>query len=95
MTEEKKFEMESLQDRETVCKYLEALKEGFIQGVINLSSNEENLSVVPGGLIKFTIKAKKKNGEVKLNLRFRWADMETPETDSKVDTNALSDHEKE
>jgi len=95
MTEEKKFEMESLQDRETVCNYLEALKEGFSQGVINLSSNEENMSVVPGGLIKFTIKARKKKGEVKLDLRFRWADMEIPETDTKVDTNALSDLEKE
>ncbi|WP_291318917.1 amphi-Trp domain-containing protein [Desulfonatronospira sp.] len=74
MSEEKKFFLESLQDRETICKYLDALKEGFQQGRINLSSNEQTLDIVPSGLIKFTIKGKRKDGEIKLNLRFRWAD---------------------
>jgi len=82
MTEEKKFFLESLQDKETICKYLDALKEGFQQGSIHLSSNEQTLDIEPSGLIKFTIKGKKKDGEIKLNLRFRWTDEDDlPELD--------------
>ncbi len=92
MSEEKKFFLESLQDRETICKYLDALKEGFQRGSINLSSNEETLSIEPRGLIKFIIKAGKKDGEIKLDLRFKWADDENlPDFDESWNESAKND----
>ncbi len=90
MSQEQKFTMESLEDQETICKYLEALQESFQKGSINLSNSEKNLYMEPRGLIKFFIKAKKKNGEVKLSLGFKWAedqDMESASQDADKHTN--------
>ena len=90
MNEEKKFFMESLQDRKTICKYLDALIEGFQKGNIKLSSKEQILDIEPSGLIKFTIKGKKKNGEIKLDLRFKWADEDgLPELDESWNQNEI------
>ncbi|WP_291323653.1 amphi-Trp domain-containing protein [Desulfonatronospira sp.] len=77
MRREKRFFLESLQDRETICKYLDALKEGFQQGEIHFSSKEELLNLEPCGLIKFIIKARKKDGEITLDLSFKWAEDES------------------
>jgi len=76
MSRNKKFLLESLQDRETICKYLEVLKVGFEQGTINFSYKDNSLSLEPHGLIKFKINAGLKNGEVELSLVFRWEEKE-------------------
>ncbi|MCA1742690.1 MAG: amphi-Trp domain-containing protein [Desulfonatronovibrio sp.] len=76
MMEDKKIVMESLQDRESICKYLQVLKQGFEQGQINFSDHENKIMLEPHGLIKFEIKSKIKDGEVKLSLRFRWEEKE-------------------
>ncbi len=76
MTREKKFSMETLQDRQTICKYLEALKDGFQNGRISLSNQDEILIVEPGGLIHFSIKARKKDDEIKLSINFRWEEQD-------------------
>lgn len=72
MLKDKKIVMESLQDRESICKYLHVLKQGFEQGQINFSDHEKKIMLEPHGLIKFEIKSKLKDGEAKLSLRFRW-----------------------
>ncbi len=76
MTREKKFVLESLQDRETICRYLEVLKDGFEQGTINFSYKNNNLTLEPHGLIKFRINAGLEDGEVELSLVFRWEERE-------------------
>lgn len=76
MSRNKKFLLESLQDRETICKYLEVLKDGFEQGTIKFSYKDNNLSLEPHGLINFKINAGLKNGEVELSLVFRWEEKE-------------------
>lgn len=82
MVNDKKIVMESLQDRESICKYLQVLKQGFEKGKINFSDHEKSIILEPHGLIKFEIKSKLKDGEVKLSLRFRW---EEKEEDKPVD----------
>ena len=68
--------MESLQDRQTICKYLEALKDGFQDGRISLSHQDETLILEPGGLIQLSIKARKKDEEIQLSINFRWTDQD-------------------
>lgn len=90
MTRQKKFALESLQDRETICKYLEVLKDGFEQGTINFSYKNNNLSLEPHGLIKFRINAGLEDGEVELSLVFRWEEKEGSrfKVDSSVETSS-------
>lgn len=76
MSTEKVFSFASLQDRKTICKYLEVLKEGFEQGTINFSYKDSNLILEPHGLIKLEIKAGLEDKEVRLNLGFRWEEKE-------------------
>lgn len=83
MVKDKKIVMESLQDRESICKYLQVLKQGFEQGEINFSDHEKSIILEPHGLIKLEIKSKIKDGEVKLSLRFRW---EEKKDDKPVDS---------
>ncbi|WP_051617174.1 amphi-Trp domain-containing protein [Desulfonatronovibrio hydrogenovorans] len=87
MPREKKISLESLQDSESICKYLDALKDGFRNGTINFSHQDNKLTLHPHGLIKFEIKAKHKQGEVKLHLRFRWEE----DNDQNFDINPLAD----
>jgi amphi-Trp domain-containing protein len=76
MNREKRFHLESLQDRKTICKYLEVLQDGFEQGIIKFSYKDNNLILEPHGLIKFKINAGLKTGEVELSLVFRWEEKE-------------------
>lgn len=53
------FSFESYQDRETIIKYIDAIKEGFISGEIYLKTGEKELNINTGNLIKLDIKASK------------------------------------
>lgn len=69
---DEKFRHESLQDRESIGKYLNALSDGFLNGKLQFTWKDKRLVLEPQSLIKFDIETKKKDGEVKMNLRFRW-----------------------
>ncbi len=69
---DEKFRHESLQDRESIGKYLNALSDGFLNGKLQFSWKDKRLVLEPQSLIKFDIETKKKDGEVKMILRFRW-----------------------
>jgi amphi-Trp domain-containing protein len=69
---DEKFRHESLQDSESIGKYLNALSDGFLNGKLRFSWKDKKLVLEPQSLIKFDIETKKKDGEVKMNLRFRW-----------------------
>jgi amphi-Trp domain-containing protein len=66
------FKHESLQDSQTIAKYLEALKEAFRTGVLEFSDDRGRLQLQPSGLLGFEIDAKKKGGQVKIKLKFAW-----------------------
>jgi amphi-Trp domain-containing protein len=76
MSVEKVFSFASLQDRTTICRYLEVVRDGFQQGTINFSHKDKSLILKPHGLIRFEIKAGFQEKEVMLNLAFRWEEQE-------------------
>lgn len=69
---DEKFRHESLQDKESIGKYLNALSDGFLNGKLQFSWKDKRLVLEPQSLIKFDVETKKKDGEVKMVLRFRW-----------------------
>ncbi len=74
MSQDGKFEFESVQDSRTIQKYLEALREGFGQGRIVLNSDGSEIFLNPGGFMKFEVSVKKKGAENKLSIKVSWKD---------------------
>ena len=66
------FKHESLEDPESIVRYLQALQDGFANGTLLFSTDESNFVVKPTGLLNLEIDAKKKGEKVKLTLRLRW-----------------------
>lgn len=72
MAVDEKFEFESIQDSDTIKDYLQSLVEGMDKGKIVLSSDDSDLELHPGTLLKFEVKAKKKGDSAKLTLKISW-----------------------
>jgi amphi-Trp domain-containing protein len=66
------FKYESLQDRNSIAKYLDALKEGFTGGRIMLGSKEKQIVFEPSGLLRLEVKARRKSDKVKISLKCTW-----------------------
>ncbi|MEW5721581.1 MAG: amphi-Trp domain-containing protein [Thermodesulfobacteriota bacterium] len=73
-----RFKHESLEDSETIIKYLKALQEGFEKGALLFSSDERRLILKPQGLINLDFEAKRKSGEIKVTIKFRWSEPTGP-----------------
>jgi len=71
---EQKFFFESFQDSETIKSYLESLIRGIAQKKIVLSTDGEDITLHPNGLLKLTVKAKKKSNKNRLSLKMAWTD---------------------
>lgn len=69
---EQDFTHESLQDRESIVRYLEALGEGFQQGKLLLSCNGEQFVLETPELVKFDVRAKQKRSRAELTLKLSW-----------------------
>jgi amphi-Trp domain-containing protein len=69
-----RFKHESLEDNETIARYLKALWEGFEQGALQFSTDDRELQLQPQGLISLEVEAKRKSEDVKLSLKFRWSE---------------------
>lgn len=78
--QEGKFVYDSVQDTQTLAKYLQALKEGFEAGSITFSRKDLDFTLSPSGLIGFFVEAKGKEGRMKLTLKFSWRESEETET---------------
>ncbi len=74
MATKDKFEHESVQDHETISRYLKALMEGFERKQIVFDTADQQISLHPNNLIDFEISAMKKNGKNKISLHFSWKD---------------------
>lgn len=73
---EGKFVYDSVQDAQTLMKYLQAIKEGFESGSITFSRKDLDFTLSPSGLIGFFVEAKAKEGRMKLTLKFSWRESE-------------------
>lgn len=74
MAGDEKFVFDSLQDAESIKKFLQSLVDGFDSGRIILNTSGDEIMLTPGELLNFQVKAKKKNNENKLSLKISWKD---------------------
>lgn len=72
MSSPESFDHESLEDAESIAKYLDALKESLLAGKLHLESDDGELRLQPRGLLGWEVRAKKKGGEVRLRLKLSW-----------------------
>lgn len=72
MESHKDFHHESMEDRESIIKYLQTLSDGFRQGRIEFRSGQDNIVLEPAGLIQVEIKVKNQNRKSKLSAKFVW-----------------------
>jgi amphi-Trp domain-containing protein len=66
------FKHESVQDPQSVVRFLQALSDGFQGGRLLFRAGEAELIVEPQGLIKFAIKAKRDGKRIRITTRMSW-----------------------
>ena len=71
-SEDREFAHESLQDRETIVKYLGAIAEGLDKGRLLLATNGEQFALETPALLRFDVQAKQKRERSQLTLRLSW-----------------------
>lgn len=76
-----RFKHQSLEDPQSIVKYLSALKDGFENGALVFSTNGKRLIVKPQSLVNLEVEAKRKGEGIKLNLKFRWNEEEPAHED--------------
>jgi amphi-Trp domain-containing protein len=72
------FRHESLEDSESIAKYLEALRDALRAGKLELSDQGGELTLRPQGLLGFEIRARKKGDRVKIRIKMGWRE-DSPE----------------
>ncbi|MFO7816569.1 MAG: amphi-Trp domain-containing protein [Thermodesulfobacteriota bacterium] len=87
MSKDQKFSHESIQDAQSIKQFLQALEDGLEQGTLHLSNHSENIDMFPQGLLKFSIKAKRKDEANKIVLKIEWKDSRSNELISTVPVN--------
>ena len=67
------FKHESLQDCDSIVKYLSAISEGFQSGQLMLANGDNRQMVIrPTGLLRLDLKARRKDGRIKLSVKVSW-----------------------
>ncbi len=66
------FAHESLQDTETIGKYLEALAQGFRTGHLEFTSGKKDIELEPHGLLELAVRAKRKDGSARISIDVQW-----------------------
>jgi len=84
MAKDEQFEYESLQDNKSIGKYLQALIEGFENNKITFSSESNTVVLLPGRMLQFAVKVRKKNNKNKLSIKISWKDLKKKETGEKI-----------
>lgn len=79
MTTDDDFRHESVQDRRSIVKYLQAITAGIEQGQISFKTQEHSLTLEPSGMLELQVRAKRKGGRVELGIKLYWReDQEEP-----------------
>lgn len=77
------FRHESVQDRQSIVRYLHALTAGIEKGHLELGTAERMLALDPAGPLELEVRAKRKSGRVSLSIRLHWREQE-PEQPSET-----------
>ena len=73
------FRHESVQDRRSIVRYLQALTAGIEQGHIELGTADNMLALDPAGMLELQVRAKRKRGKVKLSIKLNWREADDDE----------------
>jgi amphi-Trp domain-containing protein len=76
MASDKEFHHESIQDKDTIIRYLNTFGDGFQKGEIEFRAGADEIVIKPEGLIQMEIKAKRTGRKSKMTIKFSWK--ETP-----------------
>ncbi|MDP3427818.1 MAG: amphi-Trp domain-containing protein [Humidesulfovibrio sp.] len=87
MGHDQRFVFESMQDAQSIRKYLEAVMEGLDKGRLVVTTGAEEFVLEPAGLLNFTVKARRRGGEGRLSLAITW---KCPEDESPRSGETLS-----
>lgn len=73
MNDDQKFEFDSLQDTNSIATFLQSLIEGFSKRKIVLSTENEEIVLHPSSLVRFSVKARRKDGlKNQLGIKISW-----------------------
>ena len=72
MADRDDFKHDSLQDTESVVRYLKAMIDGFEKGHLEFTTDDQSLELEPQGLLELEVRAKRRGGRVKVSLKFSW-----------------------
>lgn len=73
MSSDQKFAFDSFQDVSGVTSFLQSLVDGFSKGTIVLQTEREEIILHPDTLVRFSVKAKKKEGmKNQLGIKIAW-----------------------
>lgn len=79
MSKNKNFFHQSIQDPQSIKKFLEALQDGLEKGSLHLSGQSERIDLSPQGLLQFSVSARKQDDSNKISLEIQWKDTEDGE----------------
>ena len=74
MMEKELFEHESVQDSQSISRFLREMMQGFENGKLVFESQDQQMVLNPDNLLDFGIKVKKKKDKNKITLKFFWKD---------------------
>ncbi|MBD3237019.1 MAG: amphi-Trp domain-containing protein [Candidatus Eisenbacteria bacterium] len=80
MSDDKRFEYESIHDPQTITAYLQSVLEGIVQRRIVLTSDGDEIVLRPGNLLKLAVKAKRKDDTSRLSIKISWKDSPNSES---------------
>lgn len=79
MTAIDEFKHESLEDVQSIAKYLEALKDALLAGKLEFSDDHGQLVLRPQGLLGWEVIGRKKGDRVKIRFKMSWREDENIE----------------
>jgi amphi-Trp domain-containing protein len=74
------FRHESVQDRHSIVKYLQALTAGIEKGHLELGTAEHTMALDPDGPLELQVRAKRKAGRVKFAIKLHWREHDDEQT---------------
>jgi amphi-Trp domain-containing protein len=75
------FKHESVEDAESIVRYLRALTDGLEKGYLEFMNGKEGLVLEPRGLLQLEVRARKKGDRRKVSFKFEWREAAPEETE--------------
>lgn len=79
MSGNQRFEFETIQDPATLRAQLASILDGLARGRLTLATEDQEIELVPGPLLKVSVKAKRKDDESRLTVKIAWKDVRPDE----------------